>query len=376
MLSKTSLRIGLVLVLLLFMAGGVYYWLHLRTFVSTDDAYVYGYTGVISAQVPGRVAQVVVDDNQFVKPGQPLVSLEPQDYEAALAQAEGNLGRLRQDLEQAYVKVSTGRAKLAEAEANFKLAGTDKVRYTALYERRTIPKQTLDNVETRYRVNQAQVDRAQRELQEALAAIGGATSLPLDEQPAIKQARAQLEQARLNLQYTKVTAKIAGYITRRQVEVGNWVQPGQPLMMLVPLDLGQIWIQANFKETELTHVFLGQPATVKIDTYPGVEFAGRVDSIMAGTGSAFSLLPPENATGNWVKVVQRVPVKIALLPPFPDNQPLRLGMSTTVTIDTRSRTGKRLLDPGEGSFPGPRRGEAGVPVTRPKAAGPASAGLR
>ena len=121
------------------------------------------------------------------------------------------------------------------------------------------------------------------------------------------------------------------------------MQPGQPLMMLVPLTTEQLWIQANYKETELTHVYIGQPAAITIDTYPGVKFKGRVDSIMAGTGSAFSLLPPENATGNWVKVVQRVPVKIALLPPFPDNQPLRIGMSTEVTIDTRQRSSQRLL---------------------------------
>jgi len=343
MFRKFLIRISLVLVLLLFIGAGVWYWLHIKTFVSTDDAYVYGYIGVISARVPGRVAQVSVDDNQFVKPGQVLVTLEPQDYEAAVAQAEGNLGRLRQDLAQMYVRVSTSQTKVVQAEANFKLAGIDQTRYAALFQRRTIPKQTLDNVETRYRINQAEVNKAKRELQEALAAIGGSTSLPIDEQPAIKQAMAQLEQARLNLDYAKVTAKIAGYITRRQVEVGNWVQPGQPLMMLVPLETTQLWVQANYKETELTHVYLGQPATVKIDTYPGVEFKGRVDSIMAGTGSAFSLLPPENATGNWVKVVQRIPVKITLLPPFPDNLPLRIGMSTTVTIDTRKHTGRRLL---------------------------------
>jgi membrane fusion protein (multidrug efflux system) len=119
-------------------------------------------------------------------------------------------------------------------------------------------------------------------------------------------------------------------------------------MMLVPLEVNQLWIQANYKETELTHVYIGQPARVRVDTYPGVEFKGRVDSIMSGTGSAFSLLPPENATGNWVKVVQRIPVKITLLPPFPDNRPLRIGMSTEVIIDTRSRTGKRLLTGGNG----------------------------
>ena len=231
-----------------------------------------GYVGVISARVPGRVAKILVDNNQHVTPGQVLVTLEPQDYETAVAQEEGNLGRLRQELASQYVQVST--AKIAEAQAQFKEAGLDKSRYTSLFERRTIPKQTLDQVETRYRVNQAEVDKTQRELKEALAAIGGSTDIPLDEQPAIKEAKAKLEQARLNLGYAKITAQIEGYITRRQVEVGNWVQPGQPLMMLVPLKRPRLWVQANYKETELTHMYIGQPARVRVDTYPGVEFNG------------------------------------------------------------------------------------------------------
>jgi membrane fusion protein (multidrug efflux system) len=338
-------RIGIGLLVLLMIGAGIAYWRHIRIFVSTDDAYVAGYVGVISARVPGRVAKILVDNNQHVTPGQVLVTLEPQDYDTAVAREEGNLGRLRQELAQAYVRVSTAKTRVPEAEANYKMANLDKSRYTSLFERRTIPKQTLDQVDTRYRVTQAMLSKAQRELKEALAAIGGSTGIPLDEQPAIKEAKARLEQARLNLGYTKITAQIEGYITRRQVEVGNWVQPGQPLMMLVPLGTSQLWVQANYKETELTHLYIGQSARVRVDTYPGVEFTGRVDSIMAGTGSAFSLLPPENATGNWVKVVQRVPVKITLTPPFPANRPLRLGMSTEVTVDTRERTGKRLSGP-------------------------------
>ncbi len=345
MARKTYLRIGIGLLVLLMIGAGVGYWIYIHIVVSTDDAYVAGYVGVISARVPGRVATVLVDNNQHVTPDQVLVTLEPQDYETAVAKEAGNLGRLRQELAQAYVRVSTAKTRVPQAEANFRMASLDKTRYTSLFERRTIPRQTLDQVETRYRINQAEVTKAQRELHESLAAIGGSTDIPLEEQPAIKEAKAKLEQARLNLSYTKITAQIKGYITKRQVEVGNWVQPGQPLMMLVPLDTSQLWIQANYKETELTHMYIGQPARVRIDTYPGVEFKGRVDSIMAGTGSAFSLLPPENATGNWVKVVQRVPVKITLIPPFPADRPLRLGMSTEVTVDTRERTGKRLLGP-------------------------------
>jgi len=345
MSRKLFARIGIGVLFLLMIGAGVAYWRHIRIFVSTDDAYVAGYVGVISARVPGRVAKILVDNNQHVTPGQVLVNLEPQDYDTAVAREAGNLGRLRQELAQAYVRVSTAKTRVPQAEANFKMAGLDKSRYTSLFERRTIPKQTLDQVETRYRVTQAELNKVQRELKEALAAIGGSTDIPLDEQPAIKEAKAKLEQARLNLGYAKITAQIEGYITRRQVEVGNWVQPGHPLMMLVPLDTSQLWIQANYKETELNHLYIGQPARVRVDTYPGVEFTGRVDSIMAGTGSAFSLLPPENATGNWVKVVQRVPVKIILTPPFPGNRPLRLGMSTEVTVDTRERTGKRLSGP-------------------------------
>ena len=192
----------------------------------------------------------------------------------------------------------------------------------------------------------ALVNQAHRQYKEALAAIGGSTDIPLEDQPAVKEAKAKLEQARLNLGYTRIRAQVEGYITRRQVEVGNWVKAGQPLMMLVPLKTSKLWIQANYKETQLTNVYIGQPAEVTVDTYPDVKFKGRVDSIMAGTGAAFSLLPPENATGNWVKVVQRIPVKIVVLQPYPANKPLRLGMSVEVTIDTREHLGKRLLGPG------------------------------
>jgi membrane fusion protein (multidrug efflux system) len=343
MLRKPSFRIGVVLLLLLVVAAGLAYWRYLHVYVSTDDAYVSGHVGVISPRVPGRVIEVLVDNNYFVQPRQVLLTLDPKDFEVAVAQAEGNLGRLRQDLAQRYVKVSTTQAKVAQAEANFREATIDKGRYTNLFERRTIAKQTLDRVDTRYRVTQAELTQSQRKLQEALAHIGGSTSIPLEEQPAIKEARAQVEQARLNLEYTKVRAEVSGYITRRQVQPGNWVRPGQPLMTLVPLDYRELWIEANYKETQLTDVYLGQHATVAVDTYPGTVFNGRVDSIMAGTGAAFSLLPPENATGNWVKIVQRIPVKVVLFPPFPKNQPLRLGMSVYVTIDTRNRTGPRLL---------------------------------
>ncbi len=346
MLRKPLIRVAVLLLLLAMVGAAAAYWYYIHVFVSTDDSYVTGYVGVVSPRVAGRVAKVSVDNNQHVQPGQVLATLEPQDYETAVAQAEGNLGRLRQEMAQRYAKVATAQAKVSQAEANFRLAGLDRGRYAQLYARKTVPKQTLDKVETTYNVTRAEVDQARQELREALANIGGSVATPIEDQPAIKEARARLEQARLNLEYTRITAEITGYITKRQVEVGNWVQPGQPLMMVVPLEPSQLWIQANFKETQLTKVYVGQPATITVDTYPGVKFQGKVDSIMAGTGSVFSLLPPENATGNWVKVVQRIAVKIVLVPPLPEDKPLLLGMSTWATIDTRRKTGPRLLPPG------------------------------
>jgi len=343
MLRKPLVRIGLILLLLAFLGAGLGYWYYLSIFVSTDDAYVDGFVNLVSPQVPGRVAQVLVDNNDYVTKGQLLVSLEPQDYQIAVAQAEANLNRLRQDFASKYAKVAKARAQVAEAEATLNQAVTDQKRYSNLYNRGTVPKQTLDRANTQYKVAKASVEQAQQEAQEALAEIGGSTKIPLELQPAIKEAKARLQQASLNLGYTKVVAHITGFVTRRQVEVGNWVQPGQPLMSLVPLEYQELWINANYKETQLTHVCIGQPAEVTVDTYPDVTFKGKVDSIMAGTGAAFSLLPPENATGNWVKVVQRVPVKIVLCPPFPEDKPLRLGMSTIVTIDTRERSGPKLL---------------------------------
>ncbi len=361
MLGKPWLRLGIVGLVLLLLGGGALYWFYYRTVVTTEDAYVSGHVGVISPRVPGRVLEVLVDNNYFVQPNQVLLTLDPKDFEVAVAQAVAGLDRLRQDMAQRYVKVATAREKLVQAEANFHDAAIDERRYANLFERRTIARQTLDRVDTRYKITKAVVNQAKRELEEALAAIGGSTGIPLEEQPTIKEAQAQLEQARLNLDYTKVRAQTAGYITRRQVQPGNWVRPGQPLMTLVLLDYKELWIEANYKETQLTDVCIGQPARVHVDTYPDTTFKGRVDSIMAGTGAAFSLLPPQNATGNWVKVVQRIPVKITLLPPFPENMPLRLGMSVWVSIDTKDRTGPRLLSATN------RKGRLEPGVPRPRA---------
>jgi len=342
--NKRPLQIGLLLVLLLLLAGGgLAYYLYVRQYVTTDNAYITGHQGMISSRVPGRVEQVLVTDNQRVEAGQLLFTLDAKDYEVALAQAQAALHRLRQEVAQRYAAVRAAQAKVAQTAAVHHRAETDRQRYQNLYDRRTVSRETLDRVLTNFKVATAELEEARQEHLRALAAIGGSLALPLEEQPAIKEAKAKVEQARLNLEYTQVKAPFAGFVTKKNLEPGNWLVPGQPVMMLIPLDPGEVWVQANFKETQLTEVCIGQPATVKVDTYPGITFKGKVDSLMAGTGAAFALLPPENATGNWVKVVQRIPVKVVLLPPYPEDRPLRLGMSCEVTIDTRERSGPRLL---------------------------------
>ncbi len=174
-----------------------------------------------------------------------------------------------------------------------------------------------------------------------MAALGGNLNAPRDEHAIVQQALAAVREAELNLSYCTITAPINGWVSQRAVDVGQHVQPGQELMAVVPLQA--VYIEANYKETELTGVRVGQPVEIQADIYPGHVFRGRVDSLSAGTGAVFSLLPPENATGNWVKVTQRVPVKIALDQPFPPNLPLRVGLSVVVTIDTTSKSGPLLV---------------------------------
>jgi membrane fusion protein (multidrug efflux system) len=179
-----------------------------------------------------------------------------------------------------------------------------------------------------------------KEHEQAKAALGGEADSPRYERAVVRQAEAAVHEAQLNLSYCTLVSPIDGMVSRKALEVGQRVQPGQPLMAVVPLD--RVYIEANYKETQLNDVRVGQPAEIKADIYPGVVYRGKVDSLSAGTGAAFSLLPPENATGNWVKVVQRLPVKIILDEPPPADRPLRIGLSVEVTIDTRDRSGPLL----------------------------------
>jgi membrane fusion protein (multidrug efflux system) len=243
---RRTLVIRLVLgaVLIVALIWGISVFIHSLYYESTDDAFIEGHVVTVGTKISNTVKDVLIDDNYEVKQGQLLVQIDPRDYDV----------------------------QVHEAQANYDKAQSDYLRDLALANSQAISKQDLDTTHAAFNVTSA-----------------------------------QLEQAKLNLEYTRITAPVDGRITRKDVEPGDYIQTGQTLFSIVPHN---IWVIANFKETQLTHMLPGQPATIRIDAFPGKVFKGHVDSMQSGTGSRFSLLPPENATGNYVKVVQRVPVKI------------------------------------------------------------------
>jgi membrane fusion protein, multidrug efflux system len=320
---------------------GVEFWRYHSTHVTTDDAYVRADIAQITPRISGTVTRVAVGDNWRAKRGQLLVRLDPRDYEVRLAQARANLEKARQSVDQLIESAKAAQARVAVAKAQAEQARQDLQRNRKLFEEQFIPAQDFDHANTAYQTTSAQLDQAQKELSQAIAALGGNLGVPRDKHAIVQQAVAAVREAELNLSYCDITAPIDGWVSQKAVEIGQHVQPGQDLMAIVPLQA--IYVEANYKETELSGVRVGQPVEIRADIYPGHVFRGRVDSLSAGTGAAFSLLPPENATGNWVKVTQRVPVKIALVQPFPPDRPLRVGLSVVVTIDTTNRSGPLLV---------------------------------
>ena len=282
---------------------------------STDDAFIEGDATPIAPQVAGRVVQLLVNDNQQVKQGEVLARIDAREYQAKADQASANLEAAKGRLEQAnaqyavdQAKVEQEKANLIAAEAESKYAEADSKRYQAVGEI-AVSKSQVDLADTQAKSTAAQVDAARNK------EFAAEAQAKLD-QANIATATAEIEgdeaaerQAELDLSYTDVTAPVAGFITHRTVDNGAYVQAGQYLLAVMPR---QVWIVANFKETQLKHMRPGQPVEVRVDAYPQLKFQGHVDSIQAGTGARFSLLPPENATGNYVKVVERVPVKIVL----------------------------------------------------------------
>ena len=378
-------------------AGAAYWWFFLRDKVTTDNAYVVADSARISARVPGTVIRVHVENDQPVERGQALLELDPRDYEVALEQARATVARVEAEIlaaeaslamvdSQTAAQLQAARTvppetmhKRREAQhrldellkrrqalvAELREAQRDFQRFDSLYRTKTVPERQWEQAATTLEKAKAQlealdaetsavraslnaidkvIDRSQAQL-EAVQSDRAMVEVQRHKLAALKaqldEARAAVRAAQLNLSYCTVTAPLAGYIVQKSVQVGERVQPGQPLMGVVPLE--EAYVEANFKETQLEKVRLGQPATVRADIYPDHPFTGKVVGIRAGTGAAFSLLPPENATGNWIKVVQRVPVKIRLDTPPPPEYPLRVGLSLKVVIHTRDQSGPRLI---------------------------------
>ena len=319
-----------------------------RINVSTDDAFIEGHVYNISAWVTtitgnvmvGHVSKVLVVDNQYVRKGQLLVRLDPADYRTAVEDAGAALAAARNDVSSDYAQLAAARAAVLQAKANNDLADKDLARSDGLYKRGIISRSDMDKATTASQVAAAKLSEALEAVKKAEAVVG--LTVKGGREATVAQKMAGLAAARLNLSYVNIYAPADGYITRKSVEPGDNVQPGQPLMALVQLD--DAWIAANYKESQLTHVRPGQAVEFTVDAYPGRKFTGRVDSIMAGTGAAFSLLPPENATGNYVKVVQRVPVKITIDRASDPGRLLRVGMSVVPTIKTGLTVGAVLRD--------------------------------
>ena len=379
---KSRKRFILFGALAILLIGGALYWWHSTFYEDTDDAQVDGHIIQISTRIDGNVIKVNVDQNQAVEKGQILVQLDPTDYETAVEQDEADLASAEANYEAATVNVpvihvnttstlssadadvlsakdsvsqaqrqlQASRAQVLAAQANSIKAGLDLKRYTSLVEKDVISRQQYDAAVATAAADQADVQQAQANVLASEAAVSVArarvaqadasyrTALTGPRQVAIqkakadqaaaqvKQAQAKLDQARLNLSYCTLRAPEAGIVTTKSVELGQNVSIGQNLMTLVSLD--DVWVTADFKETQLDHMHPGQPVTISVDAYGGKKFDGKVTQIGGATGSMLSLFPPENATGNYVKVVQRIPVRIDFTKPSEDrNHMLRPGMS-------------------------------------------------
>ena len=347
-----TMRLLIIMVVALGILGGVLYYVHYKgTHISTDNAYVEGKIHVVSSKIPGTVKAVYAEDNRFVKKGDVLLELDEKDYDVKvkeaqaayeierrrLSETEGNFTILRRRLAEIEAAIEAENAQLEVQKYLLDQARIDYERAENLFKKEAIPKEKYEKALTSYRVSASTLKaltekirqlKAQRET--LVSQIDQLEKTIKTQKAAVLLRETNLQDANLKKSYTKIYAPADGYITKKSVEVGNQIQPGQPLMAIVASS--EIWVVANYKETQIEKIKPGQKVKIKVDSYPGIVFEGKVDSIMAGTGASFSLFPPENATGNWVKVVQRIPVKIVLEETPEKKALLRIGMSCVPTV--------------------------------------------
>jgi len=328
-------RLWLLMLSALVLIGGLgyaFYWLtYARHFETTDDAYVNGDVVQISSQEPGTVLAVHVDDTQPVTAGAPLVELDPADADVAMANAEAELARSVRQVRGLFAEAAQLRAQIDERESALRTAESDLQRRQGLLADGAISGEELAHAQDNVIAMRAAVAAAREQLAQTFAQTQGTR---IDNHPQVLAAAAAVRNAALALHRTRLVAPVGGVVAKRSVEVGQRIAPGTPLLAVVPLD--DLWIDANFKEGQLAHMHAGQPVTVQADLYGGaVQFHGHLVGLGAGSGSAFALLPAQNASGNWIKIVQRVTVRILLDPQELRSHPLRLGLSAHVRVDLR-----------------------------------------
>lgn len=328
---------AIALALLLVVAGIAIWWLNARQYESTDDAFIDARIVTIGAQIAGRITELAVTDNQHVQAGDVLLRIDDSDYQANLKQAdagvaaaEAEIVNVAAQIEAQKAKVNAAQRQVAQAKAALDFAKAEDQRNRELLARGTATQQQAQQAASTLRQDQAALDSAEANVASAKSQVSVLQAQARSAEAQLEQAKASQEQARTTLSRTTITAPAAGRATSISAANGTYAQPGQVLMMFVP---DEVWVKANFKETQLDLMRQGQPVDIDIDAYPDKSFHGRVDSIQAGSGTAFSLLPAENATGNYVKVVQRVPVKIVFDKP-PDVL-LGPGLSVVPTVKVR-----------------------------------------
>jgi membrane fusion protein, multidrug efflux system len=342
-------RVPLVLLALFVLFGGgwaIRAWLFGRSHVTTDNAQVDGHVTPVAPKVGGFVLRVLVEENQPVREGDTLVVLDTRDARSRLLQAEADLalarsmagsnrraGQMQAQLAASRANAAGAEATVVSADASLRKAQADLERARRLAATNVVSAQQLDAAEAAYAVASAQAEAARRQAGAATSQVTASMAALQGADARLAAAEAAVETARLQLEYTTVVAPSDGIVARRKVEAGELVQPGQTLMTVVPTT--GLWVTANLKETQLEDVTPGDAATFTVDAYPGRKFRGTVESVSPATGARFALLPPDNATGNFTKVVQRVPVRIAVTGEASAEFPLRPGLSAEVTIQTR-----------------------------------------
>ena len=337
---KKGLSIFILLLLLISIGSAAYWYLFIKGFEETEDAYVSGNQVMVSAQVAGNISKINVDNMDPVLAGDVLLELDDTNAKLSFEQAKSNLANAVRQVSQLNYTVKQLKSAVRANEITLAQAQGNLNRRVQLVKDGAIDKESFQHAKEAVELAKANLTTSQNQLgaNQALLLDG-----PLSEQPQIQSAVSNLKQAWLNLERTKIRSPIKGYVARRNAQVGQAVSVGGALMAVVTTD--QMWLDANFKETQLTHMRIGQPAEIHFDLYgKDKTFDGKVVGIEMGTGSAFSLLPAQNATGNWIKVVQRVPVRIQLDPQQLAENPLRIGLSATVKVNVSDSKGETLRD--------------------------------